>query len=171
MAVANYGLVHWCARRVERSYPREDFDDLMSRGMFGLFRAVRGFNPSLGFKFSTYAVTAINNAMMKDIKARQTQSRGRGTVDLSLNQAADDDESLIDYLMASDDPAGEAAGSSFVAWAIGALPERCKAVVPVLIGERTNGEVAREMGVSTALVGQLCKQAIESLRRTLERSG
>lgn len=53
----NLGLVHSCANRF-RSKGLE-YDDLYSAGCLGLVKAANGFNPDLGFAFSTYAVPAI----------------------------------------------------------------------------------------------------------------
>lgn len=53
----NLGLVHSCANRF-RSKGIE-YDDLYSAGCLGLVKAANGFNPELGFAFSTYAVPAI----------------------------------------------------------------------------------------------------------------
>lgn len=53
----NLGLVHSCARKfVNRGI---DYDDLFQAGCVGLVKAVDGFDESLGFNFSTYAVPAI----------------------------------------------------------------------------------------------------------------
>lgn len=54
---SNLGLVHSCANRF-RSKGIE-YDDLYSAGCLGLVKAADGFNPELGFAFSTYAVPAI----------------------------------------------------------------------------------------------------------------
>lgn len=53
----NLSLVHYCARRfVDRGV---EYEDLYQAGCVGLVKAVNGFDESLGFVFSTYAVPAI----------------------------------------------------------------------------------------------------------------
>ncbi|MBQ6165266.1 MAG: sigma-70 family RNA polymerase sigma factor [Clostridia bacterium] len=53
----NMGLVHACARRfIGRG---AEYDDLTGAGSVGLVKAARGFDPSRGFAFSTYAVPLI----------------------------------------------------------------------------------------------------------------
>lgn len=53
----NLGLVHACARKFcGRGI---EYDDLYSAGTIGLIKAVDNFDPSLGFRFSTYAVPVI----------------------------------------------------------------------------------------------------------------
>lgn len=53
----NLPLVHSCARRfMNRGV---EYDDLYQAGCVGLVKAVNGFDETLGFVFSTYAVPAI----------------------------------------------------------------------------------------------------------------
>ncbi|MBO5064651.1 MAG: sigma-70 family RNA polymerase sigma factor [Clostridia bacterium] len=57
MIEGNIGLVHSCARKfMNRGV---DYDDLFQAGCIGLVKAVDGYDESLGFVFSTYAVPAI----------------------------------------------------------------------------------------------------------------
>ena len=53
----NLGLVHSCANRFKNR--GIEYDDLFQAGCVGLIKAADGFNDSLGFQFSTYAVPAI----------------------------------------------------------------------------------------------------------------
>ena len=53
----NIGLVHACAQRfLGRGV---EYEDLAGAGSVGLVKAARGFDPSRGFAFSTYAVPVI----------------------------------------------------------------------------------------------------------------
>lgn len=53
----NLGLVHSCAQRFKNR--GVEYDDLFQAGCIGLIKAVDGFDESLGYVFSTYAVPAI----------------------------------------------------------------------------------------------------------------
>ncbi len=53
----NLGLVRSCANRFRGR--GIEYDDLYAAGCLGLVKAANGFNPDLGFRFSTYAVPAI----------------------------------------------------------------------------------------------------------------
>ncbi len=57
MIESNLPLVHACAKRFKNR--GVDYDDLYQAGCLGLVKAVNGFDESLGFVFSTYAVPAI----------------------------------------------------------------------------------------------------------------
>ena len=53
----NLGLVHSCAQRFKNR--GVEYDDLFQAGCIGLIKAADGFDESLGYVFSTYAVPAI----------------------------------------------------------------------------------------------------------------
>lgn len=57
MVQNNLGLVHACAKRFKNR--GVEYDDLFQAGCVGLLKAIDGFDESLGFVFSTYAVPAI----------------------------------------------------------------------------------------------------------------
>ncbi|KAJ8602934.1 hypothetical protein CTAYLR_001509 [Chrysophaeum taylorii] len=59
---ANLPLVTTVAKRY-RYTSSLDYNDLLQEGTFGLTRAVERFNPSLGYRFSTYAVWWIRQAI------------------------------------------------------------------------------------------------------------
>lgn len=45
------------------------FDDLTSYGVFGLRRAIERFDPSLGYKFETYAVVRIRGSIYDELRS------------------------------------------------------------------------------------------------------
>ncbi|MBR4286988.1 MAG: sigma-70 family RNA polymerase sigma factor [Clostridia bacterium] len=57
MVEQNLGLVHACASKFKNR--GVEYDDLFQAGCVGLLKAVDGFDESLGYVFSTYAVPAI----------------------------------------------------------------------------------------------------------------
>ncbi len=59
----NLGLVHSCAQRFKNR--GVDYEDLFQAGCVGLIKAADGFDESLGFVFSTYAVPAILGEMKR----------------------------------------------------------------------------------------------------------
>ena len=57
LAEENLGLVHACANRFRGR--GVEYEDLFQAGCVGLLKAAGGFDESMGFQFSTYAVPAI----------------------------------------------------------------------------------------------------------------
>lgn len=74
VAVSNRGLIFKSFEGLRGKIPASvTFDELFSWAWEGLYKAVVGFNPALGFQFSTYAVVAIRRAIVHGIK---TELRG-----------------------------------------------------------------------------------------------
>ncbi len=59
----NLGLVHSCAKRFKNR--GVEYDDLFQAGCVGLIKAADGFDETLGYVFSTYAVPAILGEMKR----------------------------------------------------------------------------------------------------------
>jgi len=76
-------LVKFVAGRVAAGLPAgTDTGELIGTGIFGLMDAVERFDPSLGFKFETFAVPRIKGAMLDGLRAldwvpRSVRSRSR----------------------------------------------------------------------------------------------
>lgn len=73
--LANQGLIGYVIKG--RRWPSEVFErgDLFSWGLEGLLRAVQTFDPSLGFAFSTWAISCIKNAI-EDCLRKDRMARG-----------------------------------------------------------------------------------------------
>ena len=78
----NTGLVHACARRfIGRG---ADYDDLYSCGCVGLVKAAKGFDESLGFRFSTYAVPVILGEIKRYFRDGGSIKMSRSLKELSV---------------------------------------------------------------------------------------
>jgi RNA polymerase sigma factor for flagellar operon FliA len=65
----NMGLVHSAARRFDRGTGAVvQYEDLVGVGTIGLLQAVERFDPSLGWRFSTFAVTRIRGAILDHLR-------------------------------------------------------------------------------------------------------
>lgn len=67
----NMGLIYDMRRRTRVA--GVDVDDLMSEGLWTLYRAVVSFDPWRGFRFSTYACTSILRGFLMLTRRRQRQ--------------------------------------------------------------------------------------------------
>jgi RNA polymerase primary sigma factor len=68
-------LVHWVVLRQELC--NLDYDEAVQAGRYGLWRAVLGFNPGRGVRFSTYAVKAIMSHVWRAVESFVTRRRRR----------------------------------------------------------------------------------------------
>lgn len=71
----NIGLVHACANRFRGR--GVEYEDLFQAGCVGLVKAAGGFDDSLGFRFSTYAVPAILGEIRRIFRDGGTVKIGR----------------------------------------------------------------------------------------------
>lgn len=97
-------LVKYVAGKVAVGMPHNvEFDDLVGFGVFGLFDAIKKFDPDKHVKFKTYAVTRIRGAIFDELRAidwvpRSVRQKTRQIDDAvhrlesSLGRAASDQE-------------------------------------------------------------------------------
>ena len=90
----NLGLVHSCANKFRNR--GIEYDDLYSSGCLGLVKAADGFDETLGYRFSTYAVPAI----LGEIK-RLFRDGGAVKVSRSLKEKSREAVRLRDELSVS----------------------------------------------------------------------
>ena len=79
----NIGLVYSCANKFKNR--GAEYEDLVQCGCIGLIKAADGFDPSLGYKFSTYAVPAILGEIKRVFRDGGTVKVGRSDREKSRN--------------------------------------------------------------------------------------
>ena len=77
----NIGLVHLCAKRFAGK--GLEYDDLFQAGCVGLIKAADNFDPSLGNKFSTYAVPVILGEIRELFRTGSSVKVSRGMWELA----------------------------------------------------------------------------------------
>ena len=97
-------LVKFVAGRLAAGLPkRVEIGDLINSNMFGLMNAIDRFDPSLGFKFETYAVPRIRGAILDSLRSldwvpRSVRSKARtvenaiSDLEHALKRSPTDDE-------------------------------------------------------------------------------
>ena len=75
LAEENLGLVRLCAGRLAgKGAP---YEELVAAGNLGLTKAAKGFDPTLGYRFSTYAVPVILGEMRALLRQQSPVKAGR----------------------------------------------------------------------------------------------
>lgn len=168
---AHDGLVHWVVRQQWRG--DLSFDEAVHVGRLGLWHALRGYDPSRGNRFSTYAVPAITRAVW-DAVARRARETSR------LEPRAPEVDATGDGLSARLDRAQRA---SVVRASVACLPARLRHVIVAHYGldasaPQSFAQIGRLLGVSRQRVQQLHVTALlwlahpshsRAVRRVLER--
>jgi RNA polymerase sigma factor (sigma-70 family) len=72
-------LVWHQANKLERLFPDRDAADMLALGWMGLRTALRLYDPTLGFSFSTYACTRITGSIRDGVRAENPVPKRLGT--------------------------------------------------------------------------------------------
>lgn len=148
------GLVRWVVRQQWRGELSEA--DACHEGRLGLWRALRGYDPSRGTRFSSYAVPAITRAVWAGVAERRESGR---VVVTWLPESAVDETDLGDRLYRAEVRAALAA-------LVGQLPARLQ---PIVVAHHGLGQAPPE---SFATIGHrlgLTRQRVQQLHATAIR--
>lgn len=159
----NLGLV-WCMV-TQFGWPMVDREEQGSAAMTALLKAVDGFNPWLGFRFSTYACNAIRRSL---VALARTQRRNRLRFPVEHDAWFETPDGVDSGLELYVDRLNQALETNS-----GDLTER----EALILGRRfpkdgspglTLGEIGKTIGLSKERVRQIQKKALTKLRQVLE---
>ena len=173
----NLRLVVYIAKKFEST--NIGIEDLISIGTIGLMKAVNTFKADKQIKLATYASRCIENEILMYI--RKNSSRGcEISLDEPLNVDWDGNELLLSDLLGTDNDfvyrmLEESEEKRTVRRAIRSLPERDRKIIEMRFGmaegadgkEKTQKEVADELGISQSYISRLEKRIITHLKEEL----
>lgn len=159
----NLGLAYSTIGRFHTNNP--DWDELRSEAFYALVRAVEGFNPWRGFRFSTYACNAIIRALIQEAR-RAGRRRSRFT--LGHDAWQEEPEPTDSWSELYVDRLNQALELN-----LGDLTDRESKVLTrrfaINGGEAlTLGQVGRTLGLSKERVRQIQNRALGKIREVLE---
>ena len=173
----NLRLVVYIARRFENT--GVGIEDLISIGTIGLIKAIETFQPDKNIKLATYASRCIENEILMYL--RKTASRkGEVSFDEPLNTDWDGNELLLSDVLGTESdlvmkPVEEDVDRRLLREAVGKLSRREQVIISMRFGlgggrERTQKEVADQLGISQSYISRLEKRIISRLRREIMRA-
>ncbi|MGG1555566.1 MULTISPECIES: RNA polymerase sporulation sigma factor SigK [Paenibacillus] len=151
----------------------EDLEDLISIGTIGLIKAIESFSPNKGTKLATFAARCIENEILMHLRSLKKTRK-----DVSLHDPIGTDKegneiTLIDILGSEADDVVDAVQlkieKSKIYKNLDILDDREKEVVVGRFGlelggeERTQREIAKELGISRSYVSRIEKRALMKL--------
>ncbi|MBP1551309.1 MAG: sigma-70 family RNA polymerase sigma factor [Oscillospiraceae bacterium] len=177
MIVHNLRLVIYIAKKFECS--AVSVDDLTSIGSLGLIKAVNSFIPSKNIKFATYASRCVENEILMYLR-KQSNRNVDVSIDDALSVDSDGNElNLIDVLYTDEYEVSkniEQESEKQVLWqSINSLTGRERDIILMRFGlngnrEKTQKEVADEIGISQSYISRLEKRIFKKLRKEIERT-
>ena len=167
----NLRLVVYIARKFENT--GVGVEDLISIGTIGLIKAVGTFDANKKIKLATYASRCIENEILMYLR-RHSRTRNEVSFEEPLNVDWDGNELLLSDVMGTDpDLVGRElemeTERELLGEALGKLSPREQRIMQMRYGlsggrEKTQREVADELGISQSYISRLEKRIIKRLR-------
>ncbi len=175
LIVHNLRLVVYIAKKFEST--GIGIEDLVSIGTIGLIKAVNTFCPTKNIKLATYASRCIENEILMFLR-KSSQYRNDLSIDEPLNIDYDGNELLLSDVLGTDDDVVNKgieteAEREILRNAVAELCDREREIMEMRFGlidgnEKTQKEVAEQIGISQSYISRLEKKIIKKLRIKLE---
>ena len=172
----NLRLVVYIARRFENT--GVGIEDLISIGTIGLIKAVETYKPAKNIKLATYASRCIENEILMHLR-KNANRRGEVSLDEPLNTDWDGNELLLSDVLGTEGdsiekPLEDDVDRDLLFAAITKLSERERTIITLRFGldgwrERTQKEVADQLGISQSYISRLEKRIIDRLKKEILR--
>ena len=174
----NLRLVVYIAKKFDNT--GVGVEDLISIGTIGLIKAINTFNSGKNIKLATYASRCIENEILMYLR-RNNKTRMEVSIDEPLNVDWDGNELLLSDILGTDEDViykdmETEAEKNLLLKAIDKLSERERTIVQLRFGidtkdgeEKTQKEVADQLGISQSYISRLEKRIIERLKREMLR--
>lgn len=172
----NLRLVVYIARRFENT--GVGIEDLISIGTIGLIKAVETYKPAKNIKLATYASRCIENEILMHLR-KNASRRGEVSLDEPLNTDWDGNELLLSDVLGTDSdsiekPIEDDVDRDLLFTAVSRLSDRERTIITMRFGldgrkERTQKEVADQLGISQSYISRLEKRIIDRLKKEILR--
>jgi RNA polymerase sporulation-specific sigma factor len=172
----NLRLVVYVAKKFEGS--GVSVEDLISIGTIGLIKAVNTFDLDKNIKLATYASRCIENEILMYLR-KVNHRRLDISLDEPLNVDWDGNELLLSDVLGSDgleinDDLEAEDERRILYGCMAELSERERLIMNMRFGmcgyeEKTQKEVADELGISQSYISRLEKRIISKLKREIEK--
>ena len=172
----NLRLVVYVAKKFETT--GVNIEDLVSIGTIGPIKAVNTFNPEKNIKLATYASRCIENEILMYLR-KVSHRRLDISLDEPLNVDWDGNELLLSDVLGSDgleinDNVEMEDEKRILYECLEGLSQRERLIMNMRFGmdgqvEKTQKEVADELGISQSYISRLEKRIISKLKAEIEK--
>ena len=176
LIVHNLRLVVYIAKKFEST--GTNIEDLISIGTIGLIKAVNTFSKDKNIKLATYASRCIENEILMFLR-KSNQYKYEISIDEPLNVDWDGNELPLSDVLGTDNDIvniniENEVERQLLLKLIEKLNTREKMIMEMRFGlkngiERTQKEVADEIGISQSYISRLEKKIIKRLKKDLEQ--
>ena len=170
----NLRLVVYIAKKFENT--GIGIEDLISIGTIGLMKSVNTFNSEQKIKLATYASRCIENEILMYLR-RNNKIKTEVSIDEPLNKDSDGNELLLSDILGTDSDVTsrnleDEVDMKLLKEAIKKLNDREKNIMEMRFGfisgkEKTQKEVADELGISQSYISRLEKKIINKMKKDI----
>ena len=170
----NLRLVVYIAKKFENT--GIGIEDLISIGTIGLAKSVNTFNIDKKIKLATYASRCIENEILMYLR-RTNKIKGEVSIDEPLNKDCDGNELLLSDILGTDPDITyrnleDEVDKRLLRDSISKLKTREKTIMEMRFGfitgkEKTQKEVADELGISQSYISRLEKKIINKMKKEI----
>ena len=170
----NLRLVVYIAKKFENT--GIGIEDLISIGTIGLMKSVNTFNSEKKIKLATYASRCIENEILMYLR-RNNKIKTEVSIDEPLNKDSDGNELLLSDILGTDPDViyrklEDEVDMKLLKEAIRKLNDREKNIMEMRFGfisgkEKTQKEVADELGISQSYISRLEKKIIGKMKKEI----
>ena len=170
----NLRLVVYIAKKFENT--GIGIEDLISIGTIGLMKGVNTFNSDKKIKLATYASRCIENEILMYLR-RNNKIKSEVSIDEPLNKDSDGNELLLSDILGTDPDITyrkleDEVDMKLLKEAIKKLNDREKNIMEMRFGfisgkEKTQKEVADELGISQSYISRLEKKIINKMKKDI----
>ena len=170
----NLRLVVYIAKKFENT--GVGIEDLVSIGTIGLMKSVNTFNSEKKIKLATYASRCIENEILMYLR-RNNKIKTEVSIDEPLNKDSDGNELLLSDILGTEPDVTyrnleDEVDMCLLKEAIKKLNDREKNIMEMRFGfisgkEKTQKEVADELGISQSYISRLEKKIIGKMKKDI----
>ena len=170
----NLRLVVYIAKKFENT--GIGIEDLISIGTIGLMKGVNTFNSEKKIKLATYASRCIENEILMYLR-KSNKIKGEVSIDEPLNRDRDGNELLLSDILGTEPDITsrnleDEVDKSLLRTSISKLKDREKDIMEMRFGfktgkEKTQKEVADELGISQSYISRLEKKIINKMKKEI----
>ena len=170
----NLRLVVYIAKKFENT--GIGIEDLISIGTIGLMKGVNTFNAEKNIKLATYASRCIENEILMYLR-KNNKIKGEISIDEPLNKDCDGNELLLSDILGTDPDITsrkleDEVDKKLLKASILKLNPREKNIMEMRFGfktgkEKTQKEVADELGISQSYISRLEKKIIDKMKKDI----
>lgn len=172
MAEDNINLIYFVLKQLN-IYNRNGIDEYFDVGMIGLTKGLQTYTESKG-SLSNYLVNCIKNEILMEMRNQKTGKRNNGVKPISINTPTTDNLTIEDTIKSNFDMLEYEIKNERIkelGVAIATLkPVEKHVIIDIYFNNKTQLEIAEEIGVRQSYISRIKTKAIRKLRTWFEKN-